>query len=226
MNRTTSRAVKKVLLSMMVVGSLTFFTLAGTYAALNSETANKNATVASGTLVLGNKVASGSTCFSYSATDNSNASCDALFSSAGLNYPGVAATVDVTITNNGTVPASSLAVYMPSCTTVASPGAPSPGGGDMCATGGPMMYIDESNSSFTSHSCVYPTTGGTCAFSANTLNYLAAVKNGPTSTYPLPGTLAAGASRYFIIGMELPSTAANALQGEAAQFDLTWNVSQ
>ena len=219
-------AIKRVLLSLMVVGGLSFFTLAGTYAVLNSETSNTKSTIASGTLTLGNTVASGSTCFSYSSSSNSNTGCDALFSSASLNYPGVATTVHVTITNNGTVPASALSIYMPSCATVTSPGAPSPGGGNPCGTGGPMMYIDESNAAFTSHSCVYPTTGGTCSYSANTLYYLAATKNSSTSMYTLPGTLAAGASRYFIVGMELPATASNAMQGEAAQFDLTWNASQ
>ena len=222
-----TRAMKKVLLSLMVIGSLTFFTVGGTYAVLNSETSNTKSSVASGTLTLGNTVASGTTCFSYTSTTNSNATCDALFTDSTLNYPGTASTVHVTITNNGTVPASALAIYMPSCTAAASPGAPSPGGGNPCDTNGAMMTIDESNSSFTSHSCVYPQTSGTCSYVNNTLYALATTKYDATHMLTLgTGGLAAGASRYFIIGMELPSTASNSLQGEEAQFDLTWNLSQ
>lgn len=224
----TTWALKKVLLSFIVVGGLSFFTLASTFAVLNSESSNARGSIASGTLTLGNKVNSGTTCFSYTATANSNSTCTALFSNSPLQYPGTAsAAVDVTITNQGSIPASALAIYMPSCTAVTSPSAPSPGGGNPCLTGGAMITIDESNAAFTSHSCVYPQTSGTCTFLANTMNALATTKTDSTHMVVLgSGGLAAGASRYFIITMELPSTAANNLQGEAAQFNLTWNLSQ
>ena len=78
----------------------------------------------------------------------------------------------------------------------------------------------------TACNCRFPETTGTCAFFANTLNTLATTKNSSTSMYGLGEGLAASQTRYFVIAMALPSTAANNLQGEAAQFNLTWNLSQ
>ena len=117
---------------------------------------------------------------------------------------------------------------MPSCTAAATTGAGSlAGGGNPCATGGAMLYISESNSTFTTNSCVWPQTSGTCTFLGNTLNSLATTKNDANHMATLGTTgLAAGASRYFIVGLELPSTAANNLQGESAVFNLTWNLAQ
>jgi len=218
---------KKVLLSAMVIGGLSFFTLANTFAVLNSEGSNTGSTIASGTLTIGNTVGAGTSCFSYTSATNSNASCDALFSSASLAYPGTPVTVHVTIQNAGTIKASALSIYMPSCTATASPGAPTPGGGNPCSTGGAMMYISESNSTFTTNSCVFPTSSGTCSFIANTVNALATTRNDANHMFTLGTTgLAPGASRYFIVAMQLPSTAANTLQGEEALFKLTWNLSQ
>jgi hypothetical protein len=224
----TTWALKKVLLSFIVVGALSFFTLASTFAVLNSESSNAGGSITSGTLTLGNLVASGSTCFSYSSTTNSNSGCDAIFPSATLNYPGgTAVSVHVTITNEGSIKGSTLAIYMPSCTAVSSPSAPTPGGGSPCSTGGEMVTITETNSSWASPSCVYPQTSGTCTFLANTLNSLATTKYDSSHMVTLgSGGIAAGASRYFIVAMELPSSAANNLQGEAADFNLTWNLSQ
>lgn len=224
----TTWYLKRVLMSMLVVGGLSMFTFANVFAVFTTETRNTGGTIASGTLTL-TGTANASTCFSYtgaSASGNSNSGCAALFTNSTLFYPGDAATVNVTITNSGTLNGSSLTVYMPTCTTVSSPSAPSPGGGNACANGGPMVYIDESNSTFTAHSCVYPTVGGTCSYLANTLSYLASQKNSSSTSYALPGGIAAGASRYFIIGMKMPTTASNTLQGEAAKFDLTWHLSQ
>ena len=35
-----------------------------------------------------------------------------------------------------------------------------------------------------------------------------------------------GTSRYFIVGAELPATASNSLQGQEAQFSMTWGFAQ
>jgi hypothetical protein len=56
------------------------------------------------------------------------------------------------------------------------------------------------------------------------MSYLATVKNSAASPLALGTGPAAGASRYFIIGMQLPGGASNALQGEEALFGLTWQL--
>jgi hypothetical protein len=219
--------VKKMLLSLIVVGGLGCFTVTGTFALLNSETQNNRGKISSGTLTFSNKVNTGTACYSYGAgtTGNVNSSCTALFQNTTLMYPGVPVTQKVTIANDGSIDGRDLSVYMPSCTMVTSPGAPTPGGGNPCA-GGAQIYIQETDSSFiTTPSCVFPTTGGTCLFATDTLAYLASVANTATSAVSLGSGPTHGAFRYFVIGMQLPSNASNALQGEEALFTLTWRLS-
>ncbi|HVU76161.1 MAG TPA: hypothetical protein VHC67_01170 [Gaiellaceae bacterium] len=221
--------LKKVLLSMLVVGGLSMFTIAGTFASLNSESSNAHGTIQSGTLTLGNKVGTASACFSYTAATNDNAGCDALFTSSTLQYPGGAAyTAHVTVSNTGSIAGSNLALYMPSCNgsgVTASPGAPSPGGGNPCAAGGLQLTIAETDSSFANPSCVFPNFGGACVVAANTLAFMATKKD-TAHLYSLNEGLAVGQTRYYTISLQLPSTAANSLQGEEAVFDLTWLLSQ
>ena len=229
--------LKRVLLSLLVVGGLSCFTLASTFALFTTEVTNANGSISSGTLYLGNQPStSGGMCFSYNGTLNSNTSCSPLTGSAVVYPGGSAATANITVTNGGTVPGSTLALYMPSCSTATTTGAPSPGGGNPCTTGGLEVEIMETGSNFstancgtsmnTACNCRYPETSGTCAFLANTLNTLATTKNSSSSMYALGKGLDVGQIRYFVIAMALPSSAANNLQGEAAQFNLTWNLSQ
>jgi hypothetical protein len=216
-----------MLLSLIVVGGLGCFTVTGTFALLNSGTQNDHAKISSGTLTFSNKVNTSTACYSYGAgsTGNVNSSCGALFQNTTLMYPGVPITQKVTITNDGSVDGRNLSVYMPSCTVVASPGAPIAGGANPCA-GGAQIYIQETDSSFAaSPNCVFPTTGGTCSFATDTLAYLATVANAATSAVSLGIGPPHGASRYFVIGMQFASNASNALQGEEALFTLTWRLS-
>jgi hypothetical protein len=231
--RPTIWHLKKILLSMSVVGAVSCFTIAGTFASLTSDTRNNGGKISSGTLTFSNKVAANTACYSYGAgsANNANPSCDALFQNTALMYPGTVATQNVTITNNGSLDGA-LSVFMPSCTSTATPGAPAPysdvGGGNPCASGGAQIYIEERDSTFSSvsASCVYPTTGGVCGFTVNSLPYLAVVANSANSAYTIIGAGPAhGASRYFVVGMRLPPGASNALQGEEALFSLTWHVS-
>jgi hypothetical protein len=221
--------MKKILASLIVVGALSSVTATGTFALLTSQESNAGSTVASGTLTFDNKVGSGTACFSYTgpaSPGNVNSSCQALLTSSTLNYPGVAiAPVNVTITNDGSLDAADLSVYMPSCTPGATPGAPSPGGADPCATGGAEFYIQETTSSGTPITCWFPSGTTTCAFAANALHVFASNVNSTTSALDLGGGPAHGQARYFQIGMELPAGASNALQGEEAVFGLTWHIS-
>ena len=225
--RSSTWRLKKVLLSLIVLGGLSSFTLTSAFALLNGESRNIGSSISSGTLTFTNKVNLGSLCYSYSgpsSSGNANTACDALFSSATQMYPGTPATSRVTITNDGSLDAQDLSVYMPSCTAAATPTAPSPGGADPCAVAGAQFYIQETDSSFTATSCKYPAAAGTCAFAANTLFFFKSSANSAPTAFDLGSGPAHGQSRYFVIGMQLPTNASNALQGEEALFGLTWRV--
>ena len=224
--------LKKILLSLSVVGAVSCFTIAGTFASLTSDTRNNGGKISSGTLTFSNTVTSTCSSFGAGSTNNVNPNCDPLFQNSTLVYPGTANTKNVTIANTGSL-GGKLSVYMPTCTAVATPGAPAPygggtiGGGDPCASGGAQIYIEERDSAFSaaSASCVYPTTGGACGYSTNSLPYLALVANTANTAFSLGVGPAAGASRYFVVGMKLPSATSDTLQGEEAVFSLTWRLS-
>jgi hypothetical protein len=218
--------VKQILATLLLVGGLSSLTVGGTFALLSSQESNAHGFVSSGTLTLGNTVGTtGTTCFSYGAgsTLNVNNACDALFTTATQNYPGVPATVKVTITNNGSVDASDLSVYMPSCANAVTPGAPAPGGGNPCAAGGDQFYIQETDASWNPTTCRF-LGSSPCTFSADSLNLFSANASTPATALDLGAGPAHGQSRYFVIGMQLPSNASNTLQGQTAQFGLTWHL--
>ena len=219
--------LKKVLLSLIVLGGLSFFTLTSAYALLNAESRNIGSTISAGTLTFNNKVNLGSLCYSYtgpSSSGNVNTACDALFTSATQMYPGTAATSRVTIANDGSLDGNDLSVYMPTCTAVVTPTAPSPGGADPCAVAGAQFYIQETDSSFNPTNCKYPAAAGACAFAANTLFFFKSSANSAPTALDLGSGPAHAQSRYFVIGMQLPTNASNALQGEEALFTLTWRM--
>ena len=221
--------LKQMLAALIVFGGLSSLTATGTFALLTSQESNSRATVASGTFTFDNVVNTGTACFSYggpSSPGNVNTGCQALITSSTLNYPGVAITpVKVTITNDGSLDAADLSVYMPSCAASATPGAPSPGGADPCATNGAQFYVQETTSTGTPTTCWFPSAVGACSFVASSLHVFAANYNATTSALDLGKGPVHATARYFLIGMQLPATASNALQGEAAVFGLTWHMS-
>jgi hypothetical protein len=218
--------LKKLLASAIVLGAVGSITVGGAYGMLNSEGTNTGSTVASGTLTLSNVVGTtGTTCFSYgaSSTSNVNNTCQALFVSTSENYPGTPATAKVTITNNGSLDATDLSVYMPSCASATTPGAPSPGGANLCGAGGAQFYVQETDAAGTPTKCWFPS-GTTCAFAANSLFVFATNDNATSSGLDLGSGPTHAAARYFVIGMQLAANALNTLQGQAALFSLTWHV--
>lgn len=219
--------LKKVLATLLLIGGLSSVTVGGTFALLTSRESNAKSSIASGTLTLSNVVNTGSACFSYggpASPANVNAACQALFTSATQNYPGTPLTAKVTITNNGSLDASDLSVYMPSCTNGVTPGAPAPGGGNPCGAGGAQFYLQETDASWAPTTCRFPNAVGACAFTTNSLFIVAANFSTIGSPLDLGAGPAHGQARYFIVGMQLPSNASNTLQGQAAQFGLTWHL--
>jgi hypothetical protein len=250
----TRPTLKKLLLSLVAIGVLGSITTGGTYAVFQNDEYNVNGATASGTLTLSNQVGVATTCFSQSSsgsvasgTENWNtkesspasAGCDALFTTATLNYPGTLVQIHVTLKNTGSVDASKLYVFMPG----ASAGAgcvPSAnvtvgavlGGGNPCTLtpNGDLFYIEEDNSSWVAQKCQYPAGAGACAiggggtlndFSTNYYKYAGAkldLGSGLTN-YP---AMNAQDTRYFTIGIQEGND--NTLQGETATFSLTWHL--
>jgi hypothetical protein len=223
----TTSHLKKLLASAMILGSVGSITVSSTYGLLNSEASNTRSSVAAGTLTFSNSVNSGTACFSYSgatSAGNVNTGCQPLFASSTENFPGAPRAAQVTIANNGSLDASDLTLFMPSCTSTTTPGAPAPGGGNLCAAAGAQLYVQETTSAGTPVTCWFPSAVGACPFAANSLFVFQANKQTLASALDLGAGPLHGSSRYFVIAMQLPANASNTLQGQAATFSLTWHV--
>jgi hypothetical protein len=246
--------VKKLLLSLMAVGVLASVTTKATYAVFQSEGKNAGSIAGSGTLTLSDQVGAGTTCITETASsnDNFNTGCAAIFTPVDpYNYPGTFVTVHVTIKNTGSVNGKALYVWMPpvqespslitGCTvttTVSNAVDPNPGGGNPC-TGDELFIQEETDGTFssakecwypgpTTGACATPTTGTPNDFGTNYYDYVGHKLMLETlgtdgRLQPLSG-IAAGSSRYFVIGMAIPSGASNTLQDEAANFPLRWHL--
>lgn len=96
---------------------------------------------------------------------------------------------------------------------------------DPCANSGGQFFIQETDLNFANPNCVVPTLGGgACVPAADSLADFASTYNNSISSWDLGAGPAAGASRYFVVGLQLPASAASALQGQAALFPLTWRA--
>lgn len=116
------------------------------------------------------------------------------------------------------------ATYTDNTNTAPSGSPPSgTGSGNPCVTGNGGFYLQETNSSGTATQCWYPTTNTSCTFDGtidlglfgsnfNTLGQSLDMGAGPTAT----------SSRYFQIGLQIPSGAGNSMQGTEALIVLKW----
>ena len=234
------RTIKKLLLSLIAVGLIGSVTARSTYAILTSEGSNPNASLASGTLTFSNTVNAGTACLSQNGVVNVNTSCDALVTSASTWFPISSSTpvsteysmTKLTIKNTGSLPASALSLYMPSCAASTTTGAPSPGGTNPCCPGGTFpcatgsldFYIQETDSSWAATKCWWPTVAnGACAFTNDSLgSFYNSYHIAPY--YSLGTGPAATGTRYFEIVVAEPVNAGNGLQGETATFALYWHM--
>ena len=224
-------SVKRALAATMVVGALgSVLSVGGVFGLMNGEVWNRGGTAATGTLTFSNQVGTGTICATNTGTANVNSGCDALVTSSTLRYPGDSATIHVTIANTGSIDGGDLSLYMPTCTPVQSPGATAAGvsfAGNPCDFGGLQLYIQETDSSFsTNTTCWYPTAGSTCAFTDDTFGAFAQNAIDSASALDLGAGPAHGQSRYFVIGIAVPTNASFTLQGREADFDLTWHLQQ
>ncbi|HLX20739.1 MAG TPA: hypothetical protein VKR23_11360 [Gaiellaceae bacterium] len=163
---------------------------------------------------------------------------DMTISSAGLPLAGGNPT-------SSTLPAT-LMITMPNCDASNTTGAAFTGGtnpccpGDAfgagvlpgsvanCPSGSLAFFIQEyTSSAFTTPtgSCAYPVQASACTFQSDTLgNFFGNYHD--TTHYLSLGSIAAGTSRYFRIGVAEPINASNNLQGETATLSLYWHMEQ
>jgi hypothetical protein len=236
--------IKTLLALLITVGGVSSVTVSGTYALLSAQETNGSSTISTGTLTLGNTVNAGTTCFSYGSgsSGNVNNACSPLMTSSTLQYPGGApATAQVEIKNNGSINASRLTVYMPSCVMGTSPTAAGhANGGNPCVelfTGGTtpaglVLTIEETTAAWASPKCVYPvalaaactTDPAWAADSGNSFGIFAQYVTTSGSSIDLGSGPKIDQTRYFKVGVSLPATATNTLQGQMATFALTWHL--
>lgn len=226
--------LRKLLLTIMVIGATTSTVGAGTFASFSASTTN-TATFATGTLVLSNTKATSAACLSTASgtTDtNANPNCDALFNLT-VQKPGDSAFADLTLTNSGTLSATTLKVNASqACVPGNAPGQTYNGTGDPCTQ--VQLYIQEYTSAAnrtsdnrTSGICHYG--GGTasnCSFSATRTLDTFDTAYPDAATQLSMGSLNAGASRYLRIYLTLPSSADNTYQGRQATFGFNWAIAQ
>ncbi|HEX9823255.1 MAG TPA: hypothetical protein VGB51_02535 [Actinomycetota bacterium] len=220
---------KRTLLSGGVLLVVAALVGVGTLASFTAQTRNPSNVLANGTLVMSNKVGTGTACLSTSggSTDsNVNNACDVAINRT-VQKPGDSYTADLTIKNEGSLAASALTLFMAACANGDAAGESYNGTGLPC--GKVQLYVQEMDSGFAANvSCKYG--GGTatdCDFSdaAKTLGAYQTAYNSSASGLGL-GATAAGASKYYRIGVKLPSDADNTYQGRSATFDLTWYMEQ
>jgi hypothetical protein len=115
--------LKKVLMTLMVLGAMGTTLGAGTFASFNASTTSGGSTFQTGTLVLTDQKDTASACYSTggaggSTDNNANGACTALFdtTNASIKRPGDVATVDLTLQNLGTL-SGTVAGFMPSACT-------------------------------------------------------------------------------------------------------------
>ena len=232
---------KKALIGLLVLGALASFS-SGTFASFTAQTQSTGNSFQFGTLTMGlgstgtggNTTASTSTCNSYGTLSgsqftngNANTSCAAVltFGSATQADPTLTSDnyADLTVTNSGTITASSLTLAFlsssvgASCANGQTPGTAVYGSGSLCNKM-PLTVEQDTTSGFTTASYCYYGTGATplvptsaaCTVSAS--DTLGAIGVTPI-TINLGGGLAPGASVYLKIDVQTPANVGNTYQG-------------
>jgi predicted ribosomally synthesized peptide with SipW-like signal peptide len=233
---------KKILLSVSALGILAAAVGGGTFATFNATTNNPNNTFTTGTLVLTNTVASGTTCLSTGGgavgAANSNGLCDTIFNMTNQK-PGASSTFNVTIKNDGSLDAdaSGLQLYTNGCTNANNGAVSYHGSGDLCLSTAPNaleLYVQQWTDATltTAKTCVYGGgTATTCAFStAKTVGGFANAHTTQGTSQAIVNSVAHpfdhATTDYFTIGVQLDSTADNSVQGLKLTTDFTWYISQ
>jgi predicted ribosomally synthesized peptide with SipW-like signal peptide len=222
--------LRKLLLTLMIIGASGSTIGAGTFASYNASAASSGS-FDTGYLVLSNTTSATNTaCFSYGTSlgnfsnSNSNSSCDSVFTTDKTNLkPGdTAATVNFTMQNKGDIAASSMKLYRSTC-AVSNTATGFHGSGDPCDV--LSITIQEKDINGNNVKCWLPVATPTCTQTATTN-----ISDLGTSASPLTvssGTVAVDDIKYFTVTIQLRSDVTDSLvQGRQAAFSLTWMLEQ
>jgi predicted ribosomally synthesized peptide with SipW-like signal peptide len=234
-----TRRVKPILVGMLILGAITAAVSGGTFATFNASTSN-DATITSGTLLLGNKVNAGTECMSTDASLappsatitalNTNA-CTALFSTT-LN-PTQAGVANLTLKNEGNLNAATSSLVATACVSAINPITVNGTAFSGDTVNAPLCSILQlvvaevtvsGGNTLTGAGCVYGLAGGlvpvtNCQYDATK------TVSGAAGTTAL-GAFNAGTSRFFVIGVKFPDTNDNRYQGQKATVSVTWTINQ
>ena len=208
------------------------FTAAATVASFTAETTNPTNKFATGTLVLSNKVNSGTACLSTGGgnTDtNTNAGCDNLFNLTAQK-PGDTTSANLTLQNVGSIAASALKLFSSACVDSDATAQSYHGTGSPC--GAVQLTVQQwSDSGFSVPvACLYggTTVANTCDFTdtAKTMGAYATAHTGSGNAQTIGTGLAANGTGYFTVAVKMATTAGNSLQGRQAAMDFTWHLDQ
>jgi hypothetical protein len=222
---------KNLILTVGVVMAAVAALGSGSFGSYTAQTKNANNAFATGALVMTNTKQGGSACLSTAggATDtNANTGCDQLLNLT-VKKPGDSSTVNLTIQNSGSLAASVFEVFGSTCVDSNAASETYHGTGSLCSK--VQLYIQQTDSSSTAKTaCIY---GGaivtnTCDFSdtTKTLSSFGSTYTSSSNGLTIGAGLGAGTANYFTIGISLPSTADNTVQGRAASIDLNWFIQQ
>jgi hypothetical protein len=222
MNKTRKLMIGLAALGLAGVGA------AGSFASFTASTSNSG-TFATGSLVLSNEKNALGACFSTNggSTDSNSNACAALFALT-VKKPGDSSTVDLTIKNEGSLGGSALKAF---ATSACSPG---PAAGETYnGTGDPCTAIDLYVQEFTNAgrgtalTCLYGGGDGTTCDYDDAKTLAAFGTEYPDADDAISfGPAISGATRYFTVGVKMPSSAGNSMQGRTATFGLTWSLVQ
>ena len=234
-----TRRVKPILVGMLILGAITAAVSGGTFATFNASTSN-DATITSGTLLLGNTVNAGTECMSTDAggappsatitAANTNA-CTALFNTT-LN-PTQSGVANLTLKNEGNLNAATSSLVATACVSVINPITVNGTAFSGDTVNAPLCSILQlvvaevtvsGGNTLTGAGCVYGLAGGLVPVT-NCQYDVTKTVSGAAGTTAL-GAFTAGTSRFFVVGVNFPNTADNRYQGQKATVTLTWTINQ
>jgi hypothetical protein len=223
---------RKIAITIVVLLALGGSFGAGTFATFNAQTNNPGNTFSHGTIVLSNTKQGGSACLSTgggTTNTNVNTGCDQLFNLT-VKKPGDSSTAQLTLKNVGSLNASTFKVFTPTCTNADNGSETYHGTGNPCSI--VQLYIQQwtSNTFATPQACLYggAAVANTCDFTdaTKTVGAFSTTYNSSSNGLAIGSGLSAGASAYFTIGIQSPSSADNTYQGRQLTADLDWYIAQ
>jgi hypothetical protein len=239
---------QKVLISLMVVGTVVALIGSGSFATFNAATKNAPG-ITTGVLVLGDKVNAASECFSAggaSVSPANNTACTGVWSIA-TETPGTAISpLQMTIRNAGGIPASALSLYAAGACVNSHAGAGYDGTGAICSQVQLEIQQYTDGTFGTPLKCWYGSAvGASCLAEAAKLpagcnvstctsypfvdaaNTLTNFGTTVTSGSPINvGAVSSGASAYFLVFASLPGSSGDSFQGRRADLTFTWLMVQ